>query len=94
MPTYKATCTVTENVEFIVEASTPEAARLSLLYQWYKIEDGTDLNVVSVEPEPDVDAAFEDGATVVPGPREVNAAARAVAEDARADLLLEHLPPG
>ena len=93
MPTYRVTCTVTENAEFIVEASTAETARLSLLHQWYKISDGTDLDVVSVEPETDVDAALEDGATVVPGRSEINAAARAVLEDARADLLLEHLPP-
>ena len=93
MPTYKVTCTVTENAEFIVEARTADEAKFSLLHQWYKISDGTDLDVVSVEPEANVHAALDDGVTLVPGPNDLNAAARAVAEDARADSLLEHLPP-
>ena len=92
MPTYRVTGTLTETAEFIVEASTAEKARLSLLYQWYKISDEPHLDVVSVEPVTDVDAALEDGATLVPGPSKINAAVRAIAEDAQADSLREHLP--
>ena len=92
MASYKVSAAVLRREEFVVEAGSADAAKHSLLRQWHKVEDGSDLTVVAVE-EAEAGAALADSARRVPGAEEIAAATRGVLRDAGASLLLEHLPP-
>ena len=93
MPTYRVSAAVTREEEFIVDADSAENAKFITLHQWYKVEDGSELTVTSVEEETDAAARLAGGACRVPTAQEAAAVARSVLETAQADTLLEHLPP-
>ena len=51
MPTYRVSAAVTREEEFVVDADSAEDAKFVALRQWYKVEDGSELTVASVEEE-------------------------------------------